>query len=433
MNAVIVGAGYVGGCTAAVIASQCKNMKITVIDVDRNKIDMWNSDDLPIKEPGLEQLVFESRGKNLFFTTDTTVVAESSIAFIAVNTPTKSCGIAYDLSLYEAAAEMISLNAHNDMIVIEKSTVPVGTAEKIALIMSEKSRYKFYVINNPEFLAEGTAIRDLLYPDRILIGGNHIQSMNILKDIYRKWVPDEKIIMMNSWSSELSKLTANAMLAQRVSSINSISAICEKVNANITDVSFAIGSDKRIGHHFLTASVGFGGSCFKKDLLGLIYLCESFDLTEVANYWRGVLSINEYQKKRFCKMILNEMGGTLRGKKICILGITFKKNTADTRESAALDIINFLTTEGAAVHFYDSTYTTNKEILSAVPHKSAYGASFGCEAVVLATEWDEFRELDWIKIYQNMTKPTYVFDGRGIINVAELRYIGFQVFSIGRK
>ncbi|HOG19035.1 MAG TPA: UDP-glucose 6-dehydrogenase [Salinivirgaceae bacterium] len=452
-----IGAGYVGGPTMSVIAQKCPEIKITVVDINAKRIADWQTDELPIYEPGLLEVVKESRGRNLFFSTDViNGIKEAEMIFISVNTPTKTYGVgkgrAADLKFVELCARQIAEYAESDKIVVEKSTIPVRTASAIKTILAQSSsKVKFQVLSNPEFLAEGTAIRDLQNPDRVLIGGDQtpegLEAIEALTSIYARWVPRERIIQTNIWSSELSKLTANAFLAQRISSINSISALCEVTDADVDEVAKAIGSDSRIGPKFLKSSVGFGGSCFQKDILNLVYLCEHFGLPEVAAYWNQVIIMNDYQKRRFADKIIKTLFNTLSGKKIAMLGWAFKKDTNDTRESAAIHVSDHLMEEQAEIHVYDPkvpgkvmlndlngletrSVEENERLLHV--HKDPYEACKNAHAIAIITEWDEFKTLDWKRIYDNMLKPASLFDGRNILNHDELRKIGFNVYAIGK-
>ena len=455
-----IGAGYVGGPTMAVIAQKCPHIKVNVVDINPKRIADWNSsnlDDLPIYEPGLAEVVKETRGKNLFFSTDISQgIAEAEMIFISVNTPTKTYGIgkgkAADLKYVELCARQIAEEATEDKIVVEKSTLPVRTAQSIKTILkANSSNVEFQVLSNPEFLAEGTAIQDLFVPDRVLIGGDQdekgLAAIESLTEIYANWVPRKQIIQTRIWSSELSKLTANAFLAQRISSINSLSALCERTGADIDEIANAIGSDSRIGPKFLKASVGFGGSCFQKDILNLVYLSNHFGLPEVAEYWEQVIKINDYQKKRFSKQIIDSLFNSVSGKKIAMLGWAFKKDTNDTRESAAIYVAGELLNDQAEIHVYDPKVTErqmiedlvyagfgNEESLSPqlIVHDNAYSAMEDAHAVAVITEWDEFKELDWAKVYDEMLKPAFVFDGRNILDRKELKKIGFDLTSIGK-
>jgi UDPglucose 6-dehydrogenase len=443
-----IGAGYVGGPTMAVIALKSPDVKVTVVDVNQERIDAWNGplDGLPIYEPGLKEVVAETRGRNLFFSSDIDgAIDRSEMIFMAVNTPTKTEGegawMAADLRYVEVCAKNIARVAKTDKIVIEKSTLPVRTAEKIKeILVSEGNGVHFEILSNPEFLAEGTAIQDLFKSDRVLIGGDETESgqkaVQALVDIYAKWIPKEKILTTNVWSSELAKLASNAILAQRISSINSLSALCEKTGADIDELSNAIGMDHRIGPHFLKASVGFGGSCFQKDILNLVYLCKHYGLHEVAEYWHQVIKINDYQKNRFAQKIIDHFGGDLTGKKIAILGWAFKKNTNDTRESAAIYVADALVEEGAEVNVFDpmvngkkirqdltTLWKSRNESLSAIKakltrfevHQTPTEALAKSFAVAILTEWDEFATYDWEVIVKNMVKPAKVFDGRNVM------------------
>ncbi len=431
-----IGAGYVGGPTMAVIAKKCKDIKIEIVDIDKKKIALWNDknlDNLPVYEPGLSEIINECRGKNLFFSTNIKESIETSqMIFIAVNTPTKTYGIgageASDLKFVESCARDISLYAKGNTIVVEKSTIPVKTADIINKILNSSSRnQEFHVLSNPEFLSEGTAIKDLLDPNRVLIGGNNQDAINALADIYKKWIKEEFIIKTNVWSSELSKLTSNAFLAQRISSINTISAICEKTGANIDEVAKAVGMDKRIGKDFLKHGPGFGGSCFKKDILNLIYISKFYGLNEVAEYWLQVLKINDWQKHRISQIVFNKLLSNLKNKKIAILGFAFKSNTNDTRESCAIDICNDLLSEGASLSVYDPKvcfenisqelliYNDNQKI-NLSHAKSLEIAVEGSDAAIILTEWDEFKNIDWNKLSEMMRKPSWIFDCRDIIS-----------------
>ncbi|EIE82514.1 hypothetical protein G6F46_005719 [Rhizopus delemar] len=461
-NICCVGAGYVGGPTCAVIAYKCHHIKVTIVDLNQARIDAWNSDKLPIYEPGLEEVVFDRRGKNLFFTTDVDgAIQEADLIFVSVNTPTKKSGLgagmAADLAYIEGATRRIAQVAKSSKIVVEKSTVPCRTAESMRAILEANSTQgiRFDILSNPEFLAEGTAIRDLLEPDRVLIGAlqtsEGIQAQEALVDVYANWVPKDRVITTNLWSSELSKLAANAMLAQRISSVNALSAICEATGADVDEVAHACGRDSRLGSKFLKASVGFGGSCFQKDILNLVYLSHQFNLPEVADYWHQVVIMNEYQKKRFVRKIISTLFNTITNKRIAVLGFAFKKDTGDTRESAAITLIKDFIQENAQVAIYDpkveheqiymdlsepGVVDNRKELDKQITICSdAYEATKGADAVVIVTEWDEFKSdvLDYSKIYENMNKPAFLFDGRLLVDAAQLRDIGFKVHVIGKN
>ena len=450
----------------AVFAHKCPHIKITVVDSNPEKIAAWNTDELPVYEPGLLDIVREVRGRNLFFSTDVdAAIQDAQMVFISVNTPTKTYGVgkgmAADLKFVELCTRQIARVAKNDMIIVEKSTLPVRTAQSIkAIICGSDARFKFQVLSNPEFLAEGTAIEDLLHADRVLIGGDQtpegLEAIEALVEVYANWMPREKIITTNIWSSELSKLTANAFLAQRVSSINAISALCERTGADVEEVARAIGLDSRIGPRFLKASVGFGGSCFQKDILNLVYLCRHFNLPEVADYWEQVVLMNNYQKHRFAQRVINTLFNTVAGKKIALLGWAFKKDTNDSRESAAIYVADELLQDQAHIHVYDPRVSpmriiedleylqglkegngngclTKAEIGQRVTvHNEPYAAMSGAHAVLLMTEWDEFRQYEWKRVYDEMLKPAFLFDGRNILDGNELRGLGFKVYQIGK-
>ena len=457
-----IGAGYVGGPTMAVIAKHCPNIRITVVDLSQPRIDAWNSDKLPIYEPGLKEIVESVRGKNLFFSTNIDQnIIEADMIFISVNTPTKTKGIgkgcASNVKNIEACARNIAKVATSSKIIVEKSTVPVQTASAISKILRANSdgSVDFQVLSNPEFLAEGTAVRDLLAPSRVLIGGPQNEAgfaaINKLVAIYDMWVPREQILTTNVWSSELSKLVANAYLAQRISSINSISMLCEASKADVEEVARAVGADVRIGKHFLRASVGFGGSCFQKDILNLVYLCDSFGLPEVAEYWRQVVTMNEWQKERFTRRMISSMFNTITGKKICLLGFAFKKDTGDTRETAAAYVAKYLLDEDAIITIYDPkveeedmwmefkytlgiTEDTHPNLKkSIVLVNDPYEAAKDAHAIAIMTEWDEFKDYDYTQIYASMTKPAFMFDGRNILDHQALFDIGFEVQCIGKQ
>ena len=447
-NILCIGAGYVGGPTMAVIAHKCPQYKITVVDINPERIAQWNSDKLPLYEPGLDEVVKAARGRNLFFSTEVEKgIKEAGIIFVSVNTPTKTfgtgAGMASDLQYWEKTARQIREYSDSPKIVVEKSTLPVKTAQAMNRILTtEDNRGLFEVLSNPEFLAEGTAVSDLEKPDRVLIGSQKTQAglkaRDELVEIYLNWVPKERILTTNLWSSELSKLVANAFLAQRISSINSISALCEKTDADVTEVARAIGMDKRIGDKFLNASVGFGGSCFKKDILNLVYLCRHYNLNDVADFWEGVVKINHYQKERFVMKMLNNMFNTLSGKKICLFGFSFKADTGDTRESPAIYIAKRLAEEKAQIIITDPKSLGNarndlKEVEGEISYvEDAYEAAAGCDAIALMTEWPVYKELDYEKIYASMTRPAFIFDGRNILNRKKLYETGFNIFSIGK-
>jgi UDPglucose 6-dehydrogenase len=443
-----IGAGYVGGPTMAMIAHKCPQYKVTVVDINPKRIEQWNSDRLPIYEPGLEDVVKPARGKNLFFSTDIpTGIRESDIIFVSVNTPTKTfgtgAGMAADLQYWEKTAREIRDHAESDKIIVEKSTFPVRTAFAMERILTNENHdIQFDVVSNPEFLAEGTAVRDLEFPDRVLIGSREtprgLTAREELVEIYANWVPMERIVTSNIWSSELSKLVANAFLAQRISSINSFTAFCEKTEADITEVARAIGMDNRLGDKFLNASVGFGGSCFKKDILNLVYLCRYYGLEEIAGYWESVVKINEYQKERFIQNMLHAMFHTLVGKKVCLFGFAFKANTSDTRESPAIYIATRLAEERAKLVITDPKALDNaKADLQALATdisylEDPYQAASGADAIAVMTEWEVFTGLDYEKIFKSMVHPAFVFDGRNILDHKQLFDIGFNVYPIGK-
>jgi UDPglucose 6-dehydrogenase len=442
-----IGAGYVGGPTMAMIAHKCPQYRVNVVDINHERIKQWNSDRLPVFEEGLDSIVAAARGKNLFFSTDIEKgIKESEIIFVAVNTPTKTfgagAGMAADLQYWEKTARQIREAAESPKIVVEKCTIPVKTALAMERILTSKDgRIDFEVVSNPEFLAEGTAIKDLESPDRVLIGSREtaggIRAREEIVRIYENWVPKERIIESNVWSSELSKLVANAFLAQRISSINAVSALCEKTEADVAEVGRAIGMDSRLGSKFLNASVGFGGSCFKKDILNLVYLCKSYGLQEVADYWESVVKINEYQKERFVLNMLGSMFNTLAGKKICIFGFAFKAGTGDTRETPAIYVAKRLAEEKAEIVITDPKALDNAKIdlhgVTGIRYVGdPYKAAAGCDAIALLTEWGLYTKLDYPKIYKSMVKPAFIFDGRNILDHQRLHKIGFNVFPIGK-
>ncbi len=457
-----IGAGYVGGPTMAVIAQKCPHIKVNVVDINPDRIAAWNDsnlDNLPVYEPGLAEVVEEARGRNLFFSTEIEDgIREAEMIFISVNTPTKDYGLgkgmAADLKYVELCARQIARVAESDKIVVEKSTLPVRTAESIRTILeAEGNGQQFKVLSNPEFLAEGTAIADLYAPDRVLIGGEQdeegLKSIQALADIYANWVNRENIITTRLWSSELSKLTANAFLAQRISSINAISALCERTGADVDEIARAIGADTRIGSKFLKSSVGFGGSCFQKDILNLVYLCRHFNLPEVADYWEQVVKMNDYQKHRFAKQIIDSLFNSVSGKKIAFLGWAFKKDTNDTRESAAIYVAQELMLDKAEIHVFDPKVTKERivEDLKNVAgskaefkamkklihfHNEPYPAMSEAHAIAILTEWDEFKTYDWSLIYKNMLKPAFVFDGRNILDSAKMDELGFRYKGVGK-
>ena len=454
-----IGAGYVGGPTMAVIAQKCPHIQVTVVDLNEQRIKDWNdpnTDNIPIYEPGLAEIVAEARGRNLFFSTDVEkAIDEAQVIFISVNTPTKTYGkgkgMAADLKYIELCARQIAKVAKENKIVVEKSTLPVRTAEAIKSILDNTGNgVQFQILSNPEFLAEGTAVTDLLNPDRILIGGDTTpegeDAINALVEVYANWVDKDKILTTNVWSSELSKLTANAFLAQRISSINAMSELCEKTGADVNEVARAIGMDSRIGPKFLKASVGFGGSCFQKDILNLVYIAKSYGLNEVADYWEQVIIMNDHQKRRFSNKIVQTLYNTVADKKITFLGWAFKKDTNDTRESAAIYVADDLINEQARISVYDPKVSESKMLsdLDYLQTRSSeennkavavfndpYEACKGAHAISILTEWDEFAAYDWQKIYDSMHKPAFLFDGRNILNAKELESIGFIYKGIG--
>ncbi|QDZ23481.1 UDP-glucose 6-dehydrogenase [Chloropicon primus] len=467
MKIACIGAGYVGGPTMAMIAHKCEGVEVTVLDINEERIAAWNSDKLPIYEPGLEEVVSAARGKTLFFSTECEKhVAEADIVFISVNTPTKTRGVgagyAADMTYWESAARMIARVSHSPKIIVEKSTVPVKTAQAVERVLSNNvlnPGARFDILSNPEFLAEGTAIKDLEKPDRVIIGGRQtpsgLKAIDTLKKVYAQWIPEDQILTSNLWSSELAKLAANAFLAQRISSINAVSALCEKTGADVSEISKCIGADSRIGPKFLNASVGFGGSCFQKDILNMVYICRGLGLEEVANYWESVITINNYQKRRFVDVVISSLFNTVRAKRIAILGFAFKKDTGDTRETPAIDVCNGLLEEGAKLAVYDPQVTEErmkmdlsmdkfewdhpyserkaKEVNDLIEcSESVYKACEGAHALCVLTEWDEFKELDLRRIYDSMVKPAFIFDGRSVIDGKAAKKIGFVFFGVGK-
>ncbi len=447
-NILCIGAGYVGGPTMAMIAAKCPHCRVTVVDIDSERIAAGNSDNLPIYEPGLDELVRISRGRNLFFSTDIEKgIRQNDIIFVSVNTPTKSFGLgagqAADLQYWEKTARQILEFSQSSKIVIEKSTLPVRTALAMERILNcRESELRFDVLSNPEFLAEGSAVHDLEIPDRVLIGSREteegLKARGILVDIFTQWVPKERILTSDIWSSELAKLVANAFLAQRISSINTISALCERTEANVVEVTRAVGMDSRIGSKFLNASIGFGGSCFKKDILNLVYLCRNYALNEVADYWEMVIRINDYQQERFIQGMLGAMFNTLAGKKIALWGFAFKANTGDTRESPAIYIARRLIEERAIVMISDpqalknarKDLAGNEAVVSYV--EDPYSAAEGCHAIAVMTEWEIYKHLDFKRIFDSMEKPAFIFDGRNIIDHRCCFEIGFNVYPLGK-
>ncbi|KAL0482156.1 UDP-glucose 6-dehydrogenase [Acrasis kona] len=463
-----IGAGYVGGPTMSMIAKYCPHIDVYIFDLNQTRINAWNSDNLPIYEPGLDEIVQERRGKNLFFTTDyTEAVIKSDVVFLSVNTPTKHYGLGKgrqaDLKFIELCARQIRDSVKTGhKIIVEKSTVPIKTAMAVSRILktSSDSQATFDILSNPEFLAEGTAVKDLENPDRVLIGGENPAAIKILADVYANWVKREQIIQTNLWSSELSKLVANCFLAQRISSINAVSAICEATGANVNEVAHAVGMDKRIGSRFLQASVGFGGSCFQKDILNLTYLAEHYHLKEVADYFYGVISMNDWQKQRFAQKVVHKLFNTVSSKKLSVLGFAFKKDTGDTRESSSIFICSKLVEERAYLNIYDPK-VSELQIMDDIMRvmNDAYDGDFSAHldttpesemvrrcvkvikdpyecvkdthAVLIMTEWDEFKTYDWKKMYDSMKKPAFLFDGRNILDHSKLEEIGFDVYSIG--
>lgn len=447
-NILCIGAGYVGGPTMAVIAQKCPHHRVVVVDINEARIAAWQSDHLPIYEPGLDEVVREARGRNLFFSTEVDRhIREADIIFVSVNTPTKifgqGAGRAADLQYWEMTARQILRNATASKIVVEKSTLPVRTAEAMEHILNSNDQgLHFDVLSNPEFLAEGTAIEDMHNPDRVLVGGRNTPSgqkaLEALVEIYANWVPRDRILTTNLWSSELSKLAANAFLAQRISSINAISALCERTEADVNEVAHAIGTDSRIGPKFLRASVGFGGSCFKKDILNLVYLCDYYNLPEVAHYWEQVVKMNEYQEQRFVSNMLTAMFNTVAGKRIALFGAGFKAHTNDTRESPALAVCRTLLEEHAKVVITDPKAMDNARVdLGPLAEQvtfepDPYKAAEGAYAIAVLTEWPQFAELDYHRIFKSMVKPAFIFDGRNILRHADLYQLGFNVYAIGK-
>ena len=441
----------------AVIADRCPQIHVTVVDLNQARIDAWNDDDLsrlPVYEPGLDAVVGRARGRNLTFSTEVEAsIAAADMVFISVNTPTKTKGLgagqASDLRWVEACARTVAEAATGHTIVVEKSTLPVRTAAAIQTILSAAqdagSERSFSVLSNPEFLAEGTAIADLEAPDRVLIGGDDPEAINALAGIYGNWVATERILRTNLWSSELSKLTANAFLAQRISSINSIAAFCEASGADVREVARAIGTDSRIGSKFLSAGPGFGGSCFQKDILNLVYLCRHFGLPEVADYWESVVRLNTWQQHRIARLVVEKLFGTVTGKRLAVLGFAFKANTNDTREAPAIRVCADLLEEGAHLQIHDPKVDAAqmardlKRDASEMPDssgswcrsESVEAALAGADAVLIMTEWDQYRTLDWDALASRMRRPAWVFDARAVTESQQVRAAGLNLWKVG--
>ena len=457
-NICCIGAGYVGGPSMSIIAQKNPDIKVNVVDMNSEKILAWNSkdlDNLPVYEPGLSKVVKEARGRNLFFSTDVNKhIDEAEMIFISVNTPTKISGegkgYAADLKYVEACAKQIAEVSKSNKIIVEKSTVPVRTSEMIKeILISNNNNIDFQILSNPEFLAEGTAIRDLEIPDRVLIGGDNSldgqKAVDSLVKIYSSWVPKENILTTNLWSSELSKLTANAFLAQRISSINSLSELCEKTGADIEEVSKAIGMDSRIGSSFLKTSVGFGGSCFQKDILNLVYIARSEGLEEVADYWEQILIINKHQRDRFSNKIVECIKNNNLHQNILLLGWAFKKDTNDTRESAAIYVADNLINNDIRIDVYDPKVNKEQVHFDLSNLNSDYDKSLikfikdpvsnisDYNLIAIMTEWDEFKNYDWQYIYSKIKKPAFIFDGRNILDLEKIKKLGFNYFGLGRK
>ena len=463
-----IGAGYVGGPTMAVIADRCPQIQVTVVDINQTRIDAWNDTDLsklPVYEPGLDAVVGRARGRNLHFSTGVAdAIATADMVFISVNTPTKTKGLgagqASDLRWVEACARQVAQSAQGHTVVVEKSTLPVRTAEAVQSILASadtsQSDRSFAVLSNPEFLAEGTAIRDLEAPDRVLIGGNDQDAIEALASVYGHWVDDSKILRTNLWSSELSKLTANAFLAQRISSINSVAALCESTGADVREVARAIGTDSRIGPKFLQSGPGFGGSCFQKDILNLVYLCRHFGLPEVADYWEQVVRLNTWQQHRIARLVVQKLFGTVTGKRLAILGFAFKADTNDTRESPAIRICRDLLEEGAQLAIHDpkvdceqiardlhlqaseapdGSAGPTRAALSGEgtwwPSASVDNAITGADAVLILTEWQHYRDLNWMALAGQMRKPAWVFDARAVVDPEQVRAAGLTLWRVG--
>ena len=446
-NILCIGAGYVGGPTMAMIAKKCPERRVTVVDVNESRIKAWQSDNLPIYEPGLANVVKETLNRNLFFSTDVDkAIEEADVIFVAVNTPTKTfgqgAGCAADLQYWEKTARQIKRCAKTDKIVVEKSTLPVRTAAAMQRVLSSGSNgVHFEVLSNPEFLAEGTAIEDLECPDRVLIGSDEtptgLAAREAIVDIYASWIPRERILTTNVWSSELSKIAANAFLAQRISSINALTELCEKTGADVTEVARAIGADSRIGRKFLKAGVGFGGSCFKKDILNLVYMCESQGLMQAADYWRSVVTMNEHQQNRFVQNMLTVMFNTVASKRIVLLGFAFKADTSDTRETPAIKVARLLADEHADIVISDPYAIDNaRRDLADLGERVTYEvdpylAVSDADAVAVMTDWKQYQDIDWQKVYRTMRKPAFLFDGRNFLDHKKLFDIGFHVYAIG--
>ncbi|MCZ6749886.1 MAG: nucleotide sugar dehydrogenase [SAR324 cluster bacterium] len=446
-NILCMGAGYVGGPTMAVIADRCPGLRVTVCDIDAGRIAQWNSDRLPVYEPGLEEVVRRTRGRNLFFQVlSPEAIAQADLIFVSVNTPTKTygegAGMAADLRYWDSSAREILAHATGETVVVEKSTVPVRTAEAIARILrTDGDDRRFQILSTPEFLAEGTAIRDLEQPDRVLIGEEPTPdgraAAEALKAVYAHWVPPEKILLTNVWSSELSKLVADALLAQRISSINAVTALCEQTQADVGEIARAVGMDARIGPRFLEAGIGFGGSCFRKDILNLAYICEQYGLTPEAAYWKSVVDMNDHQISRFVSLVVDSQFGTVAGKRIAVFGFAFKPHTNDTRDSPAIAVCRRLLEERASLAVTDPQALDNaRRDLEGIEGEAVfepdpYRAAEGAHAIVLITHWPEYRELDYRRVYASMQRPAFIFDGRACLDPEELHEIGFNVYPIG--
>lgn len=448
-----IGAGYVGGPSMAVMADHSPGVDIHVVDIDQRRIDAWNNlsnAPLPVYEPGLQDVLNRVRGRNLHFSTDVAgAIGAADMVFLSVNTPTKQwghgAGSASDLTFIEQAARQIAAAARGSTIVVERSTLPVRTAEGLGKILGQATGCHFDILSNPEFMSEGTAIDDLQNPDRVLVGGQSDGPVQELAGIYGNWVDADRIITTNLWSAELAKLTSNAFLAQRVSSINAIAGLCEATGADVEEVRTAIGADRRIGREFLRPGPGFGGSCFKKDLLNLIYIAEHYGLDEVARYWRAVVDLNGWSAKRISRMIVKTLFGTLRYKRIAVLGFAFKADTNDTRESPSIGICRDLLRDGASLNIHDPRVGREAiaQLLTTDDNDSPAAAQFtkvnsvesacdGADAVLILTDWREYRQLDWATLASLMRRPGWVFDTRRGTNLDEAAAQGLETWEIGR-
>jgi len=429
----VIGSGYVGLVAGTCFAESGND--VICADIDADKVARLQRGDIPIYEPGLQELVKRNVTEGrLSFTTDLRdAVRRSLVCFIAVGTPPGEDGGADLAAVIRVAAE-IGEAMDGYRVIVDKSTVPVGTAERVRQVIASRTSHPFDVVSNPEFLKEGAAIEDFMKPDRVVIGADTPRAVELMKELYSPFVRTEQpIVVMSAASAEMTKYCANAMLAARISLMNEFANLCEKVGADVDDVRRGIGFDRRIGHHFLFPGVGYGGSCFPKDVKAVIKTAEQYDLD--FRMLRAAEEVNERQKRTLVEKVMQHFGEYLRGMRFAVWGLAFKPRTDDMREAPALTVIEGLLRAGAEVHAHDPEALTEAHRLFGDRvryHRVNYDALQDADALLVLTEWNEFRRPDFARMRELMKRPV-IFDGRNIYDTKQMQELGFTYYSVGRR